>query len=143
MLGHLGRHVRRGPALAAAAGEVGAQLVGQSTLGDRDEPAMRAVGNAVGRPLLGGGEQRLLRPVLGVGEVAVPARDRAEDPRRQLAQQVLDTGRRRHSSGSAGACITGRTSISFPTALPPGPGAAEVAAAISIARASESTSTSQ
>ena len=41
---------------------------------------------------VGGGEQRLLDGVLGGVEVAVPARERAEDLRRQLAQQVLDAG---------------------------------------------------
>jgi hypothetical protein len=53
------------------------------------------------------------------------------------AQQVLDGDHRRPAS------ITGRTSISLPIGVPPGPGAADVLAAISIARCSVSTSTSQ
>ena len=58
--------------------------------GDRDQPAARVVRDAVARPLRGGREQRLLHRVLGGVEVPVAAHQRAEDLRRQLAQQVLD-----------------------------------------------------
>jgi hypothetical protein len=40
--------------------------------------------------LLRRGEQRFLHGVLASIELAVPTDDRAEDLRRQLAQQVLD-----------------------------------------------------
>jgi len=43
----------------------------------------------------------------------------------------------------SGGLITGRTWISRAVGLPPGPGAAEVLAAISIARSCDSTSMSQ
>jgi hypothetical protein len=39
----------------------------------------------------GGGDQRLLYRVLGSGEIAGAPSKRAEDLRRQLAQQVLDS----------------------------------------------------
>jgi hypothetical protein len=39
-------------------------------------------------------DQRFLDSVLGSVEVAVPANESAEDLRRQLAQQILDTGLR-------------------------------------------------
>ena len=50
--------------LAAAPRLVAAQLVGQPAGRDRDQPAPRVVGHALGRPLDGGGEQRLLHRVL-------------------------------------------------------------------------------
>src|SRR5439155_26884529 len=106
------------------------------------------------RPVQGRREQRLLNGVLGGGEVAVPANERAEDLRRQLAQQVLDVGLHlqflppavcRYSSISAASLgvlvITCRTWIGCCVATPPGPGTAEIFAAISSARSSDSTST--
>src|SRR5439155_17571035 len=96
-----------------------------------------AVGQALVRPLHRGGHERFLNGVLGVVKAAVPPRDVTEDLRRQSAQQALDVRHR------LGLCITGRTWISLPIGLPPGPGAAEVLAAISIARSSDSTSISQ
>ena len=58
----------------------------------RDQPATWVLGDALIRPLERGGEQRLLHGVLGRVEVAVAADERAEDLRRELAQQVLGTG---------------------------------------------------
>ena len=52
-----------------------------------------SAGIAVARPVVGRGEQRLLDGVLGGVEVAGSAGERAEDLRRELAQQVLDIGR--------------------------------------------------
>ena len=83
--------------------------------------------------MVGGGEQRLLHRVLGVGEVAVAADDRTEDLRRQLAQQALGARGGAHTSGS-GAPITSRTSMGWRIGTPFGPGAADAWAAISIAR---------
>src|SRR3712207_7974804 len=48
-----------------------------------------------GRPLRRGREQRLLHGVLRVAEVAEAPDGRAEDLRRQLAQQVIDGRHRR------------------------------------------------
>ena len=78
-------------------------------------------GTPVGRPLRRGGQQRLLHRVLGGVEVPVPADQRAEDLRRQLAQQVLDVGGRsrrrgRQPSRSSTPSRTGRTSTYSPSA---------------------------
>ena len=134
---------------------VASPLVDQPPLGGLDQPAARLLRNAVSRPVHGGREQRLLDGVLGGVEVAVPAHERAEDLRRQLAQQVLDA--RRHVQRSPPAVLAGtppsrrrrtarRPSPAAPgsaaaVATPSGPGTAEIFAAISIARASDSTST--
>ena len=53
------------------------------------QPGHWLLQHAVPRPAGRGGHQRLLDGVLGRIEVAVAAHDGAEDPRRQLAQQVL------------------------------------------------------
>ena len=50
---------------------------------------------AVVRPLLGRGQQRLLDGVLARVELAVASDERAEDLRRQTAQQALDVLRAR------------------------------------------------
>jgi hypothetical protein len=78
--------------LAAGAGLLAAQQVGQLAAGHPDEPGPRVVRDAFGGPLRGGGDQRLLGGVLGGVEVAVAANHRAEDLRRQLAEQVLGLG---------------------------------------------------
>jgi hypothetical protein len=133
----VGRLVHRRENLAASASVLVPQPIGHPPCRDGDQPAAWALGQAVGRPLRRGREQSLLHGILRVVEVAVPSRDGTEHLRRQLAQQVLDGRHRRPAS------ITGRTWISFPIGLPSGPGAADVLAAISIARCSDSTSTSQ
>src|SRR6478736_10324142 len=68
-------------------------LVDQPPRGGLHEPAARFLRHAVLRPARRGCEQCLLDGVLGSVEVAVPAHERAENLRRQLAQQVLDTWR--------------------------------------------------
>ena len=67
--------------------------------------------HTLGRPLKGGCEQRLLDRVLADVEVTLAANERAEDLRRQPAQEVLDWGStvRRHISVPAVSMI-GRTS---------------------------------
>ncbi len=92
------------------------------------------LGHALLGPLLGSREQCLLHRVFARVEAAVPAHQHAEDLRRKLAQQVFDTGIAAQSSG--GASITWRTSIGALTK-------ATMREAISIARASLSTSTIQ
>ena len=131
---------RRGQFLAAAAGVVAPVGVGHPARGHPDKPGERVVGLAVGGPGRGGGKQRLLHGVLGVGEVAVAADDRAEGPRRQFAQQALGGRAGGHTSGS-GALITSRTSMRWRMGAPLIPGAADARAAISRARSSVSTST--
>ena len=66
-------------------------------------------GRPCGRPLHRRGEQRLLHRVLGGIEVAVPAHQRAEDLRRERAQQVLG-GRR----GRSLRCPAPRASAAAP-----------------------------
>lgn len=94
-------------------------------------------------PLDGGREQGLLDGVLGGVEVAVPAGEQADDPRREFAQQVVDGRAGQGQSSAGGAAITWRTSIAMFSGSPPGPGAEEACAAISIARCSVSQSTIQ
>src|SRR3954468_17828741 len=69
--------------LAPPAGLLGAQQVGQPPCGDGDQPAARAMREAVARPLRRGGQERLLHGVLGEVEVPETPYERAEDLRRQ------------------------------------------------------------
>ena len=87
-----------------------------------------------------GGEQRLLHRVLGVGEVAVAADDRAEGLRRQLAQQALGVSRRCSHLGVGRAHHLAHLDRLPDRRRRSGPGAADACAAISIARSSVSTS---
>jgi hypothetical protein len=66
------------------------QLVDQPAGRDRDQPGEWVVRLTIGRPLGGGRQQCLLHGVLGRLEMAVPPHQRREDPRRRLAQQVLE-----------------------------------------------------
>jgi hypothetical protein len=86
--------LRRRQSLPISAGSVAPPLVDQPPRGGLEEPAARLLRNPVSRPALGRRDQRLLDGVLGGVEVAVPANESAEDLRRQLAQQILDTGLR-------------------------------------------------
>ncbi len=77
-----------------------------------------------------------------VTEITEATHDRTEDPRRGPRA----AGPRHSAVGSShtselGAPITSRTSIGCLIGTPSGPGAAEILAAISIARAGDSTST--
>jgi hypothetical protein len=63
----------------------------------------RVVGDAVGRPLRGRREQRLLHRVLAGVELPVPAHQRAEDLRREVTQQVLE--RLDHSASLGRAAV--------------------------------------
>jgi hypothetical protein len=121
-------------------------VIGHAPAGDLDQPAAGILGQALPGPLHGRREQRLLNRVLGGGEVPETPDDRTEDPRRQLAQQVLGTGVQgpdRQNKSSGGPLITWRTSIGMLNGAPPGPGAAEARAAISTARSGLSQSTIQ
>jgi hypothetical protein len=141
-LGRCAGFAGSGQVLAIPARLIGAPHVGQPPCADGDQPAARVAGQALGRPSGRGREQGLLYGVFGVVEVTTPAHEHAEDLRRQLTQQILDIGAGGHHSG-AGASMIRRTSIRLLVGFPPGPGAADVRAAISIARSSLSTSTIQ
>ena len=105
------RHLRRGGLLTPPACLFAAHLVGQPARSNRYQPALRILGDTLRRPLDGGGEQRFLHRVLSQVEIAVTPDERAENPRRELAQQVLDSasGSRHHISVPASSMI-GRTS---------------------------------
>lgn len=103
--------------LAPPARLVGPQLVHEPPGGDPDQPSARVPRPALPGPLPGGGEQRFLYGVLGRVEVPVAAYDRAEDLRRQRAQQVLDgygriSGPVRHAS-TVGPSLIGWTTTGY------------------------------
>jgi hypothetical protein len=83
--------------LAPAPGLLAAQLFREPPRRDLDQPPARIVRQPLLRPLLRGGEQRLLHGVLGRPEVPVTTHQRAEDLWRMQAQQVLDLGRTSHT----------------------------------------------
>ena len=87
---------------------VAAQQVGELAAGYPDQPGQRVVRETVTGPLGRGGDEGLLRRVLGQVEVPVAAGDRAEDLRRQAAQQVLFRRFQRQRSSLESAI--GRTS---------------------------------
>src|SRR5487761_1405950 len=105
-----GGHFVRGGVLAAAPCVVAAPLVDQPPGGHADEPASGIIGNALGGPLNAPGQERLLHGVLAFLEAAVTADERAEDLRRQLAEQVLG-GTWRGQTSAPESYMTGRTSI--------------------------------
>ena len=124
----------RGGLLSVLPGGLASPCVDETARGYGDEPRSRAVRNAFSGPLLCGGEERFLRRVLACVELPVSPYERAEDLRRKLAQQILDG--RLCPQKSGGASMTWRTSIGCLTK-------ATIFEAISIARASLSTSTIQ
>src|SRR6266545_2617408 len=86
------RDRRGGRDFAAPARRLAAQLVGQPPRRDRDQPAARAVRDALAGPLRGRREQRFLDGVLAEVEMPVTPGERREHLRRELAQQVVDHG---------------------------------------------------
>src|SRR3982074_764700 len=74
---------------SAGPGRLRGRRAVQPPEGDRDHPAERVVGTTPFWPGSRGGNERLLGCVLGGVEVAVAAYPRAEDLRRQEAQQNL------------------------------------------------------
>jgi hypothetical protein len=79
--------------LALPAGLFASRLVDDAQTRGPEQPAARIRRDSVARPVLSGGEERLLDRVISGVEVARSARERGEDLRRQLAQQVLDIRR--------------------------------------------------
>ena len=125
----------------ATSRQLAANVIRHAPRGDVNQPPARIVGETFAWPLDRGRQQRLLHGVLRSGEVAEAADDRAENLRRQLAQQVLGPKLAHRSTG--GPLMTSRTSIGMLIGLPPGPGAADARAAKSYARSGASTSTIQ
>ena len=120
-------------------------MIGHAAQRNVIEPAARISRNSASRPLHRCGDQRFLNGILCGGKITVTSGNGAEHLRRKLAQQVPDRAISRlaaHAS-AGGALITWRTSIGIMSGLPPGPGAAEIVAAISCARCGLSTSTIQ
>jgi hypothetical protein len=137
MVGHvrLDRQFKsRGIFLSPSPGSLAAPLVDEATGGDCHEPRPWIVRHLLLWPLQRCGEQRFLHGVLAGVELSVAPHERAEDLRRELAQQALYSIFQPQKSG--GASITRRTSIGTLTN-------ATMREAISIARASLSTSTIQ
>jgi hypothetical protein len=132
-----------------------ANLIDQPPARRAEKPGAGVRWNALARPVVRGRNERLLDRVLGRVEVARTASERAEDLRRQGAEQVLDGGgdaqrpvpRAVSRKPSISVALEGdpsmirRTMIGCSIERPPGPGAAEIFPAISTARASDSTST--
>jgi hypothetical protein len=90
----VGRGAGRDPTLPLRASPIGAPPVDQPPRGHGDQPPLRVVWHALGRPLPGRGEQRLLHRVLGRVEIAVPADQRGEGVWRTRAPHVLEPSRR-------------------------------------------------
>src|SRR6266566_4756283 len=91
-------------------------VVSPPTGGHGDQPARRVGGHALGRPLRRRSQQRLLHGVLAGVEAAVAPDQHAQDPWRQLAQQLLDPGggaHNAHNSSQGRTSMTGRTSTSL------------------------------
>ena len=127
-----------GGLLAPPASALAPPFVDQTPRGDGHQPRARIFGNALRCPLERRGEQCLLDGILAGVELSVPPHERAENLRREIAQQALDRDVWGHISG--GASMIWRTSIG---GAPTGPMKATTREASSIARASPSTSTIQ
>ena len=104
------RRARRGEhlALAPVPRALAARVVGEAPARHVEEPAAGVRGHAADGPLLDRGQQRLLHRILGRPEVARAPHERAEHPRREIAQGPL--GARveavRHAPGSGRTLIT-------------------------------------
>ena len=110
-------------------------LIGEAPRRHGDQPAFRVVGHSLRRPLHRRGEQRFLDRVLASTEVAVAAHQRAQDLRREIAQQILGAVVQRGITRPASSRSADRSSpaaLRWPgsTACRPGPGAADASAAI-------------
>ena len=137
-----------GVRFAAAPRDIRSHLVDVPTRRDPHEPGARTVGDALGRPLAGGGDEGLLHGVLARLEVAVAPNEHRERRRGGVSQCSNGGGgaRRAGRAGRAGPAghrqtsapevisSTGRTSMSPNSASGNRP-------AISMARASVSQST--
>ena len=127
--GHQADHYR----LPVAARGLGADMIGDASRRDLDQPAAWVIRQTIARPLRRRRDQGFLNLVLRGGEVVEPPDHGAQHLRREVAQEVLGRGvqRRGHQVRSLGGpLITCRTSIARLSGVPPGPGAAEASAAI-------------
>ncbi len=96
--------------LAATSCALAADLIGDTTRGDVNEPTARLLRYALAWPLRGGRDHRLLHCVFACREVAVAAKDDRERLRREISQQALYVVHDPQIS-SGGPLITWRTSI--------------------------------
>jgi len=120
--------------LAASAGVAAAPLVDQPPVRHGHEPGQRALGNTLVRPLRRRRQERFLHRVFAGVELPAAPHERTEGLRREFAQQARDRRRvRRHTSGGASATCRTSTFCDHWT----------MSEAISIARASLSTSSTQ
>ena len=76
---------RRDSLFAAAPRRFAAPLLDAPARGDPDQPGSRVARKAIGRPLHGRRQQRLLDRILATGEIAVAAYQCAEDLGRKVA----------------------------------------------------------
>ena len=128
----VGRRPQLVEALALGPGPLGPHLIDQPTGGHGGQPGVRAVGNALRRPLLVRRQQGLLQRVLGGVEVAVPPHQGREDLWRVGPPQVLGelvrahrsrlTDRRRPPTSPAAARRCRRVGRSGPRSPRPAPG---------------------
>jgi hypothetical protein len=119
--------------LASAPSALAPPAVDQAPRRGGHEPRPGMVGHALLRPLRRRREQRLLHGILRGVELPVPAHQRAEDLRRELAQQILDAGsfdrhgrnarrpRPRAADPRCRSCASG-ASPAWPAATVPDPG---------------------
>jgi hypothetical protein len=135
--GRNGLHILRDRGFPLTAGNFAAHLVDHAAGCDLDQPAAWILGNTPLRPLRNGRYHGLLHGVLGGGEVAKTACDRAEHLGRKFAQQMLGSRvpwlchrSSRYSISGGGPLIIGRTSIGMFNGVPPTPGAADTFAAM-------------
>ena len=87
-----GRLLSNRSRLALSPRPFAAVVVDQPPRGGLGQPGPRVLRHAVPGPPQGGRDERFLDGVLARVEIAVPPNERAEDLRREPAQQVLDTG---------------------------------------------------
>src|SRR5260370_25454385 len=100
--------------LAVAAGGLGADVIGNPSRRDLDQPCARILWKALAWPLRGCRDEGFLDRILRGGKVAKSPNHRAKHLRREVAQKMLGirVQRRGHQSNSSGGpLITWRTSI--------------------------------
>ena len=116
--------------LAVTACALGANVIGDASGSDVDQPTAWIFRRAVDRPLRRRGHERILHGVLRGGEITKSPHDRSQHLRRERTQEMLGRGLHDQPSSFGGALITCRTSMAMFIGLPAMPGAADASAAI-------------